>query len=79
VCARARVGVRARARARAACSAHASLSSMACPALRYFVSTLSHKWHNFGGKKVLNTKSVFQCSLQRLSETFLILRRKSKI
>ena len=38
-------------------------------------STLSHKWHEFRKKKLLNTKFVFWLSLQPLSESYLILRR----
>jgi hypothetical protein len=38
------------------------------------IFTLSHKCHDFW-EKVLNIKYVFWYSLQRLSETFLILRR----
>jgi hypothetical protein len=34
------------------------LSSIACMALPYF-STLSHKRHDFQGKKLLNVKCVF--------------------
>jgi hypothetical protein len=49
-------------------------SSVACPALPYFY-TLSHKRHDFRGKKLPNIKSVFWFSLQMWSETFLILRR----
>jgi hypothetical protein len=49
------------------------LSSVACLALLY-VSTLSHKRHDFR-KKLLNIKCVFWFFLQLLSETFLILRR----
>jgi hypothetical protein len=41
-----------------ASNARAILSSVACPTLQYF-STLSHKWHNFRKKKLLNTKCVF--------------------
>ena len=48
------------------------MPSVACPALQYF-STLSHKRHDFGGKKmcvmISNTSS---------SETCLIFRRNSK-
>jgi hypothetical protein len=50
------------------------LSSVACPALRYF-STLSHKRHDFR-KGVLENKIVFFFSLHLLSETFLILKKK---
>jgi hypothetical protein len=49
------------------------LSSVAYLALPYFF-TLSHKRHDFR-EKILNIKCVFWCSLQRLSETFIILRR----
>jgi hypothetical protein len=57
-----------------------TLSSVACPALQYF-SALTNKRHDFrvgGGWKLLNTKCVFGFSLQRLSETFLILRRNKR-
>jgi hypothetical protein len=37
---------------------HSILLSAACPALPYF-STLSYKRHDFGGKKMLNTRCVF--------------------
>ena len=50
------------------------LSSVACPALPNF-SKLSHKRHDFRGKKLLNTKFVFRFFLQFFSETFLVLRR----
>ena len=49
------------------------LSSVACPALTYF-STLSHKQHDFWGKKIL-TKISFGFLYNFLPETFLILRR----
>jgi hypothetical protein len=52
--------------------AWAILSSVACPALQYF-STLSDKRHDFR-KTLLNMECVFCFSVQRLSETFLILR-----
>ena len=65
-----------------ACNAHVHKcicsiqSSMACPAIQYFFS-FSHKQHDLK-KKLLNTKCVFWFSLQLLSETFLILRRKEQ-
>ena len=49
-------------------------SSVAWLALQYS-SILSHKWHDFPKKKVLNIKCIFLFSLQPLSETFRILRR----
>jgi len=49
------------------------LSSVACPDLKYF-STLSHKRHDFRGKKLRILKYVFWYCLQILSETFHILR-----
>ena len=53
------------------------LPSMACPDVLYF-STLSHKRHDFVVKS-LNIKFVFRHSLQRLPETFLILRMQRDI
>jgi len=54
------------------------LSSVSCPALKYFF-TLSHKWHNFKGKKKSYcTQNVCWFSLQLLFETFLILRRNER-
>jgi hypothetical protein len=50
------------------------LPSVTCPAVQYF-STLSHKWHDFRKKKLLNTKRVICFSLQLLCKPFLILRR----
>jgi hypothetical protein len=55
---------------------HITLSSVDRLALPY-LSILSHKRNDFRGKKSLNTKCVFCCSLQLLSETFLIIRIKS--
>jgi hypothetical protein len=49
------------------------LSPVACPAVLYFATYLING--TIFGKKLLNTKCVFWFSLQRLSETFLILRR----
>ena len=54
--------------------AWAILSSVA--ALQHF-STFSHKRHDFR-KKLLDIKCVFRVSLQRLSETFFILRRTER-
>jgi hypothetical protein len=51
----------------------AILPHVACPALLY-VSTLSHIRHDFGKKKLLNTKYVSKFSTN-LTEKFLILRR----
>jgi hypothetical protein len=52
------------------------LSSIACLALPY-ISTFSHKRHDFrgGGGTLLNIKFVFWLSLQLLAETFLTLKR----
>jgi len=57
----------------AMCIIHIILSFVSCMAVRYF-STLSHKWYDFRGKKLLKTKCVFCFSL-RLSEIFLVLRK----
>ena len=46
--------------------------------LYHIVPTLLHKRHEFRGKKVFSTKSVFWFSLRLLSETFLILRRTER-
>jgi hypothetical protein len=51
------------------------LTSVVCLAPLHF-STLSHKRHDFRGKKGwLNIKYAFWFSLQLLSKTFLILRK----
>jgi hypothetical protein len=50
------------------------LSCVACLAIQCF-STLSHKRHDFRGKKVIEQNIVFWFLLQLLSKTFLILRR----
>jgi len=55
----------------------AILSSVACLAVQYF-PTLSHKRHDFRGKKIIEHKIVFWFSLQFLSKTFLILRRNER-
>ena len=52
-------------------------SSMASLAVPCF-STLSHKRHDFRGKKILKIKCVFWFTLQHLFETFLILRRTER-
>ena len=53
--------------------ARALLSSVARSAVQY-ISTLSHKWHDFRKKKLSNKKWALFFSLQRLSETFFILK-----
>ena len=40
--------------------------------------TLFHKRHDYRKKKFLNIKCVLRFSLQRLSETFFILRRTER-
>jgi len=52
------------------------LSSVACLAVSYF-STLPHKRHDLR-KKLPSIKYVFWFSLQRLTETFVILRRTER-
>ena len=51
-----------------------TLSSVECPALRYF-SISNRKRYDLMWKYLLNTKCVLLFSLQILSEIFLILRR----
>jgi hypothetical protein len=58
-------------------SSCAILSSLAYSAVQYFY-TLSHKRHDFRKKDVINIKSLFQFSLQLLSETLLILTRTER-
>jgi hypothetical protein len=53
------------------------LLSVACLALPFFF-ILSHKRRDFWGKNLSNVKCVFGCSLQLLSETFLILGRNER-
>ena len=49
-------------------------SSVACLAVpHYFING------SIFGKKILNMKCVFRCSLQRLSEIFLFIRRSREI
>jgi hypothetical protein len=55
------------------CMRRIILPSVACLAVSYF-STLSHKQHDFRGKKLVNIKCVFWFYLKLLSENFLILR-----
>jgi len=50
-----------------------TVSCVAYPATQYF-STLSHKRNDFR-KNLIEYKTMFSCSLQRLSATFLILRK----
>ena len=50
------------------------LSSVGCLALP-LLCTLSHKPHDFRGKKLLNMECLFWFSVQSLSAIFLILRR----
>jgi len=64
-----------------------SLSYLACAVLSVICGlsgctifpTLSHNRHDCRGKKALNIKCVCGFPLQRLSETFLILRRTEQI
>jgi hypothetical protein len=60
----------------AICMGRIILSSVICLTVLYF-STLSHKVHDFE-EKVLNVKCVVWFPLQRLSKTFLILRRTER-
>jgi len=53
------------------------LASVVCLSLPYSF-TLSHKRHDFRGKKLFDTKCVFWFCLQRLSETLLILKRTER-
>jgi hypothetical protein len=57
----------------------ATFSSVAYPTLKH-ISKVSHTQHDFpgGGGESLNLKCMFGCPLQRLSETFLILRRTER-
>ena len=56
------------------CIVHAPYYIFICGLLPLpYISTLSHKWHNF--KKKLLNKKMCVFSLQCLSETFLSLRR----
>ena len=41
-------------------------------------STLSHKWHDFRKKMLLNIKYLFRVSLQLLPETFFIIIRTER-
>jgi len=52
----------------------ATLSSAACPALEY-LSTLSHKRHNFREKKVIEHKMCVMISSTTLLDRYLILRK----
>ena len=54
------------------------LSSVACRSLQY-ISTLSHKWHEFRGKKnVIEPKTYILIFSTNMSEKFLILRRNKR-
>jgi hypothetical protein len=55
---------------------HIFLSSVTCPALKYF-STLSHERHDFR-EKVVEHK-MYVLILSTTSETFLILRRVQRV
>ena len=53
---------------------HIVVSSVFCLVVPYF--STSHKRHGFGGENIeKNVFFFFSFSLQRLSETFLVLRR----
>jgi hypothetical protein len=60
-----------------ACNVHAPLSSVVCPAVPYF-STLSHKQHDFRGKKVTEHKMCVFILSTILSEIFFNLRRTER-
>jgi hypothetical protein len=51
---------------------------VACLAVQYFSTLLSHVNGTTFGEKLLNTKRLFCFSVQLLSETFLILRRTER-
>jgi len=57
-------------------SACAILSLVACPL--YIIFPLYLRNGTIFGKTLLNTKYVFRFHLQRVSETFLILRRNER-
>jgi len=51
---------------------------VACPAVPH-LPTLSHKWHDFQKKTLLNIKCLFGVSVQLLCETLLIIEDLSEI